>query len=269
MLRWLRLRASIYRLQAKQSGCRYWKFTSASTNGVHPLSRKVRKRRLREAWRDGRLPLIASEEQDYRRLSPLKPLIWNGRPSPDDHDIEVVAGVIFVVPRRKLGPREAYLPEPPISSTDLPTVIKGPVRGECLADPSDPKEPEVFKDQPIPTNISLADIEFKWIVGAADWHDEATGAITLFHGIKAKRADVEQIWPPIVALSTARWAKDEVDRMKDAGEIQPGIKCAALARIIKPRLDAAAKAGLVEHPMKQKPLEQALSRHWGLWPVTE
>ena len=75
------------------------------------------------AWHEGCLPLVASEEQSYRRLSPLKVLTRRVRPSPDDHDIEIVAGVVFVIPRRELGPREAYLQELPLPSFP-PTAIR-------------------------------------------------------------------------------------------------------------------------------------------------
>jgi hypothetical protein len=220
-----------------------------------------------KAWRDGHLPLIASEERAYRNASPLKPLVWFTRPEPDSHDIEVVAGVVFVIPRRELGPRDIYLPELPGFP---PTAVKGPVRGKCLPDlsaPRDPKEPtEKLKDQPIPANISLADIEFCWHTSGANWHDKATGAITDFRGIRGRLTAVERQWPPATAQSTQRWVMAELQRMRNDGEVQPGIKRAALARKLKPRLDAAAKAGLVEHTMKQKPLEQAL-KHWGFWPV--
>jgi hypothetical protein len=223
---------------------------------------EVTQAEIETARRDDRLPLIASEELAYRKCSPLKPLVWSGRPQPDEHEIEVVAGVVFVIPEQKLEPREAYLSELPGS---LPAVVKGQVRGESLADP--PDQPiEARQDQPIPPNISLADIKFDWINSAASWNDKATGAITKFRGIKARRADVERVWPSAVMQSTQRWVGAEVERMRHDGEIQPGIKRAALTRILKPRLDAAAQAGLVEHTMKQKPLEQALT-HWGLWPV--
>ena len=125
----------------------------------------------------------------------------------------------------------------------------------------------MLEGQPIPPNISLANIKFNWSVGTANWRDPDTGAITDFRGIKAKRADVEKVWSPATAQSTQRWAATEVQLMKDAHEVQPGIKRAALARMLKPRLDEAAKAGLVERTMKQKSLEQALSIHWHLWPV--
>jgi hypothetical protein len=225
-----------------------------------------------KAWHDGRLPLIALEEQDYRRHSPLRPLVWRGRPSPDDHDIEVVAGVVFVIPKREEDTEEralwrsggAYLPASP---GDLPTVVKDPVYYKSLIDPPD-QLVEVLEDQLIPANISLAAIKFDWAAGTANWRDEKTGAITRFLGIKAKRADADQIWPPIVAETTARWVAKEVKSMRSAREIQPGITRAALARKIKLRLDVAAKAGLVEHTLKQKPLEQAL-KHWRLWPVAE
>jgi hypothetical protein len=219
-----------------------------------------------KAWHDGRLPLVASEECCYRRLSPLKPLVWSKRPSLDDHDIEVVAGVVFVIPRRELRPREAYLPDLPGSGFP-PTAIKGPDRGVSLVDPPDLKKPvEVLADQAMPGSISLADIKFDWIAGTANWHDKATGAITVFRGVKAKRVDVERMWLPIGAQSTKRWLKDEVERMRDSGEIQKGIGQAELARLLRPRLDAAARAGLAKNLKAQKYLEQLLKQA-GAWPV--
>jgi hypothetical protein len=157
---------------------------------------------IKEAWRDGRLPLVASEERCYRSHAPLRPLIFRKRPSPDDHDIEVVAGVVCVIPKREEGTEEsrvlwesrgAYLPASP---GDLPTVIDDPVYERSLADPPAPNKPiEELKDQLIPANISFADIKFAWVAESANWHDKATGAITLFLGIKAKRTDVERLWP--------------------------------------------------------------------------
>ena len=155
---------------------------------------EIAQKKIIEAWHERRLPLIAAEEQDYRRHSRLKPLIWRGRPSPD-HDIEVVAGAI---PKRGMEERQALwesrgasLPAPP---GDLPTAIRDPFYEKSPADPPD-QLVEVLKDQSIPAGISLADIKFNWVAGAANWHDKATGAITQFLGVKAKRADVEQIWP--------------------------------------------------------------------------
>jgi hypothetical protein len=64
-----------------------------------------------------------------------------------------------------------------------------------------------------------------------------------------------------------RWAEDEVTRMREAGEIARNIGLKALARVLKKRLDDAVKRGIVDHTMKEKSLENALSQHWGLWPV--
>ena len=112
------------------------------------------------AWREGRLPLSASEVRIWRRLPPpFKPDVWITRPSyDDDHDIRVVGGVILIYPPRELKSHEAYLPELPSSS---PTAIVGDWPAERI-DPTKPTE--ILFNQPLSARTG---IKFHWMTGTA------------------------------------------------------------------------------------------------------
>ena len=199
------------------------------------------------AWREGKLPLAAAEVREAWWACPMRlPTIWVERPVPGD--------VVY----------EQYID----SELRKSWTVKFLPASDAL-DASVPIEQDTLHDQSIPTsNIPFEEFDFNWATSTALWRDTATDAVVHFIGIGASRVAVDAAWPSAAALVTgARWAADEIKLMKDRGEIATGIRLGVLARLLKPRMDAAFENGLVEHTAKnEKALQVSLSR-WDLWPI--
>jgi hypothetical protein len=69
------------------------------------------------------------------------------------------------------------------------------------------------------------------------------------------------------ARGAGGWIADEVKRMKEAGEIPPGINITDFAKELERRMRNAAKIDESLRPIKARTIENGL-RTWGLWPIT-
>ena len=94
-------------------------------------------------WREGRLPLIASEVVEKRPVCPVKPGVWVGRPAPGDKKAE--AYIAELSKTRIVGHLPATAPAP------LP-----------------PVEERSF-NRPLPRDIPRTDIKFDWTNGGVLW----------------------------------------------------------------------------------------------------
>jgi hypothetical protein len=95
---------------------------------------------------------------------------------------------------------------------------------------------------------SLVDAEYNWAVVRAEVEDLLGSLI----GGK----------PRPELLSNTAWARQEIDRMLDAGEIKRGINPRALSIKLFKLMPQAQAKGKVKKVMSQKGIENALRRKW-------
>jgi hypothetical protein len=107
------------------------------------------------------------------------------------------------------------------------------------------------------------------------WEENAAREFSAFGaralGIKVSRQHLGALLPEELrereeVHGAGVWIAAEIEDMKKAKEIPPGITITELSRKLERRMLDAAKTGKRLRPIKARSIENGL-REWGLWPI--